>query len=101
MTDENKSDTEWRSPHTTENDFDGSKPLEYQGWSEKRLVDAYRRNSVLLREYGVDERIVRTLCAIEERLRARDIDPDSIVQELTRELLRNGFGPHEEEGEEE
>jgi hypothetical protein len=55
---------------------------EYHGWSTERLAEGYRRNSVLLREYGADERTIRTLCAIEERLRARNIDPDRIVEEL-------------------
>lgn len=57
---------------------------EYQEWSIERLIDGYRRNSVLLREYGSDDRTVRTLCAIEERLRTRNIDPDRIVEELDR-----------------
>lgn len=34
----------------------------------------------ILREYNPDERTIRTLCAIEERLRARNIDPDHIVE---------------------
>jgi hypothetical protein len=55
---------------------------EYHQWSNERVVDGYRRNSVLLREYGPDERTIRTLCAIEERLRARNIDPDHIVEGL-------------------
>jgi hypothetical protein len=55
---------------------------EYHQWSNERLVDCYRRNSVLLREYGPEERTIRTLCAIEERLRARNIDPDHIVEGL-------------------
>jgi hypothetical protein len=51
-------------------------------WSDERLVDGYRRNSRLLREYGSDERTIQALCAIEERLRAREIDPDEVVAEL-------------------
>jgi len=60
----------------------GSTGPDYEEWSDQRLVDGYRRNSVLLREYGTDSRTIRALCAIEERLRARDIDPDRIVEEL-------------------
>ncbi|MCO8243622.1 MULTISPECIES: hypothetical protein [unclassified Haladaptatus] len=54
----------------------------YDEWSDERLVDGYRRNSLLLREYGIDDRTIQALCAIEERLRARDIDPDRIVEGL-------------------
>lgn len=54
----------------------------YDEWSDERLIDGYRRNSHLLREYGIDDRTIQTLCAIEERLRARDIDPDRIVEGL-------------------
>lgn len=55
---------------------------EYDEWSDERLVDGYRRNSILLREYGPDDRTIHALCAIEERLRARGIDPSEIVEEL-------------------
>lgn len=89
---ENTSDTGWKNPYTTETNVDGVAPMEYQGWSEERLVDAYRRNSVLLREHGVDERTVQTLCAIEECLRARSIDPDPIIQELVRGSSQKDFG---------
>lgn len=57
---------------------------EYHRWTTERLAEGYRRNSVLLQEYGADERTIRTLCAIEERLRARNIDPNHIVEELNR-----------------
>ena len=60
----------------------GLPAVEYHEWTDERLIDCYRRNSVLLREYGADERTIRTLCAVEEHLRARDIDPDRIVREL-------------------
>lgn len=71
---------------TNSRSFDIAVPStpEYRRWSTERLVDGYRRNSVLLREYGSDDRTVRTLCAIEERLRTRNIDPDRIVEELDR-----------------
>jgi hypothetical protein len=60
----------------------GPAPAAYDEWSDERLVDGYRRNSVLLREYGADDRTVQALCAIEERLRSRGIDPEGIVEEL-------------------
>jgi uncharacterized protein CbrC (UPF0167 family) len=63
-------------------DIDSHQTPAYHDWSSERLVAGYRRNSVLLGEYGADERTIRTLCAIEERLRARNIDPDEIVEEL-------------------
>ncbi|EMA42220.1 hypothetical protein C448_11836 [Halococcus morrhuae DSM 1307] len=65
---------------------DGSRighPLpDYHVYSDDRLRQCCRRNSRLLREYGPDWRTIRTLCAVEERLRARDIDPIEIVAEL-------------------
>lgn len=80
MTDENMPTT-CRSDRRTDS-IAGCSTAEYHGWSNERLVDCYRRNSVLLREYGPDERTIRTLCAVEGRLRARNIDPDHIIEGL-------------------
>ena len=53
-----------------------------RSYGDDRLRQCYRRNSRLLREYGPDWRTIHTLCAVEERLRARDIDPSDVVAEL-------------------
>lgn len=59
------------------------RPLpDYRSYGDDRLRQCYRRNSRLLREYGPDWRTIHTLCAVEERLRARDIDPIDVVAEL-------------------
>lgn len=55
---------------------------EYGEWTDDRLVDACRRNSALLREYGADWRTIETLCTVEEHLRARNVDPNGILDEL-------------------
>ncbi|EMA55852.1 hypothetical protein C451_04776 [Halococcus thailandensis JCM 13552] len=55
---------------------------DYHAYSDDRLYECYRRNSRLLREYGSDERTIRTLCAVEEHLRARSIDPSDLVTGL-------------------
>lgn len=75
--------TDWRenlTPHSI--DVDGNSTCVYDEWSDERLVDGYRRNSILLREYGTDSRTIQALCAIEDRLRDRNIDPDEIVEGL-------------------
>ena len=69
-------------PETPTNRTDSIPTTASDDWSDERLVDGYRRNSRLLREYGSDERTIQALCAIEERLRTRGIDPDEIVAEL-------------------
>lgn len=61
---------------------DNSPPSGYAEWSDDRLVDGYRRNSILLKEYGTDQRTICALLAIEECLRARGINPDEIIEEL-------------------
>jgi hypothetical protein len=68
--------------HSGHVDTDGSRIADYDSWSDERLVDGYRRNSRILREYGTDRSTIHALCAIEERLRARDIDPEAIVADL-------------------
>jgi hypothetical protein len=78
-------DTASASPtgrHSGHVDTDGARIVDYDSWSDERLVDGYRRNSRLLREYGTDRSTIYALCAIEERLRARDIDPEEIVADL-------------------
>lgn len=55
---------------------------DYGEWPDARLRACYRRNSELLRAYGVDARTVAVLCAVEEHLRARDIDPDEVIADL-------------------
>lgn len=82
MTDEDTQNSCLTDSHPFTVDIAASSTPEYHGWSDERLVDGYRRNSVLLREYGPDERTIRTLCTIEERLRARNIDPNQIIEEL-------------------
>jgi len=82
MTDEETSTTRRAGPPVAGVEATGPSTAEYDEWSDERLVDGYRRNSVLLREYGTDSRTIRALCTIEERLRARGIDPDRIVAEL-------------------
>ncbi|MFC7188936.1 hypothetical protein [Halocatena marina] len=62
--------------------IDESASPHYQTWSDERLIDGYRRNSVLLREYNTDLRTLQTLCSIEEQLRARNIDPEKIIKDL-------------------
>lgn len=80
MTDETPSTVQ--RTDSTPDGVAGLPAVEYHEWSDECLIDCYRRNSVLLREYGADERTIRTLCAVEEHLRARDIDPDRIVGEV-------------------
>lgn len=82
MTNEDTSSIGRTDSRTFSIDIASLQTSEYHGWTTKRLVEGYRRNSILLREYGTDERTIRSLCAIEERLRARNIDPDKIVEEL-------------------
>lgn len=73
----------WRSnPKARGIDIDESLTPNYYEWSNERLIDGYRRNSILLREYGADGRTIQALCAIEECLRARNIDPERIVKKL-------------------
>lgn len=55
---------------------------EYDEWSDQRLRECYRRNSELLRAYGVDERTVTVLCIVEDHLRERDIDPEAVIADL-------------------
>lgn len=62
--------------------IDESASSNYHTWSDERLIDGYRRNSILLREYNTDLRTIQTLCSIEEQLRARNIDPEKIIKDL-------------------
>lgn len=80
MADETPSNAGRRGART--GDTNGNNPTisAYNEWSTERLVDCYRRNSILLREYGSDERTIRVLCAVEEHLRARTIDPNRIIE---------------------
>lgn len=55
---------------------------EYRTLSDDRLLACYRRNSKLLRRSGTDYRTIQVLCAVEECLRARDIDPDEVIEGL-------------------
>jgi hypothetical protein len=70
------------APQTDDGGHAGFPPPDYHSYGDDRLRQCYRRNSRLLREYGPDWRTIRTLCAVEERLRARDIDPIDVVAEL-------------------
>jgi hypothetical protein len=70
------------APRTGDGSPIGHPLLDYHTYSDDRLRECYRRNSRLLREYGPDWRTIRTLCAVEERLRARDIDPIDVVAEM-------------------
>lgn len=60
----------------------GSVVAEYRPLSDDRLIECYRRNSKLLRRSGTDYRTIKILCAVEECLRARDIDPDEVIEGL-------------------
>jgi len=55
---------------------------QYRSLSDDRLIACYRRNSKLLRRAGTDYRTIRVLCAVEECLRARDIDPYEVIEGL-------------------
>lgn len=69
--------TGWRGRGTS-----GPPVSEYRELSDDRLVSCYRRNSKLLRRSGPDLQTIRVLCAVEECLRARDIDPDAVIDGL-------------------
>lgn len=60
----------------------GSLVAEYRTLSDDRLIACYRRNSKLLRRSGTDYRTIQVLRAVEECLRARDIDPDEVIEGL-------------------
>lgn len=70
------------NPRSGDTASGGRLPPDYPTYSDDRLRECYRRNSRLLQEYGSDERTIRTLCAVEERLRAGDIDPSDVVTGL-------------------
>lgn len=82
MDDETIPSTHMTGSQASSIDIAGHPPPNYHQWTNERLIDCYRRNSILLREYGPDERTIRVLCAVEEHLRARTIDPDRIIEEV-------------------
>lgn len=51
-------------------------------WGDVRLVETYRRLSHDLRRRGFDEGTVRRMGRVERELRARDLDPDTIAEEV-------------------
>lgn len=61
-------------------DEDAQVDSDYSVWTDQRLTECYKRNSRLLREEGYDRRTGRTLCAVEEELRRRDIDPERVIE---------------------
>ena len=71
--------TDLRTGHTAPS---GHPLPDYSEYSDDRLRECYRRNSRLLQKCGSDEQTIRTLCAVKERLRARDIDPSGVVAGL-------------------
>lgn len=61
-------------------------------WSDGRLIETYRRLSNDLRRTGFDAETVHRMGRVEERMRARGLDPDPIAEEVA-EFHRNGSGP--------
>ena len=71
--------TDLRTGHTAPS---GHPLPDYSEYSDDRLRECYRRNNRLLQGYGVDWRTIRTLCTVEERLHARDIDSNDVIEGL-------------------
>ena len=81
MTDDTPT-THWTNLQSGDTTPGGHLPPDYHAHSDDRMRECYRRNSRLLQKCGSDEQTIRTLCAVKERLRARDIDPSGVVAGL-------------------
>lgn len=54
-------------------------------WDDRRLSETYGRLSRDLRRWGVDFGLVERMCAVEEEMRARGLDPERVVVRLSGE----------------